>query len=65
MCKLLTPKETANKLATTPGNLAQWRCLGTHNLPYLKLGTDQRARIRYRESDIDKWIEDHMVGGNG
>lgn len=64
MCKLLTPKQAAEMLATTPSNLAQWRSLGTHNIPYLKLGTNQRARIRYRESDLIQWIEDRMVGGD-
>ncbi len=29
--------------------------------PYIKLGAGSRCAIRYRKSDLDKWLEAHTV----
>ncbi len=51
--KLLTPKEAADRLGTTPSTLNIWRCTGRYNLPFVKIG----ARVKYRASDVERFIE--------
>jgi excisionase family DNA binding protein len=54
---LLTEAEAAEWLGLSPLTLRKWRCLGTHPLPFLKIG----KTIRYCESDVLRFLESHMV----
>jgi len=51
---LLTPAETAERLRTTPGVLATWRCTKRVDLKFVKVG----ARVFYRASTVQKFIEE-------
>jgi predicted site-specific integrase-resolvase len=55
--KLLTPQETAERLLVSPATLAIWRCTKRYPLPWVKVG---RA-VRYRESDVRKFIEEGVT----
>ena len=55
---LLTPRETAAYLGSSVSALSQYRALGIGPL-YFKIG----KMVRYRISDIDKWLEDKKNGG--
>jgi Helix-turn-helix domain len=50
---LLTPKQTAELLHTTPGVLAVWRSKKRYPLRYVRIGT----RIYYRAEDVQAFIE--------
>ncbi len=54
---LLTEAEAAEWFGLSPLTLRKWRCLRTHPLPFLKIG----KTIRYRESDMLQFLENHMV----
>lgn len=55
---LLTDKEAAAYLNLSPSTLAVWRCTKRQDLPFIKLG---RA-VRYRQTDLDKWLESQTIG---
>lgn len=55
---LLTDKEAAAYLNLSTSTLAVWRCTKRQELPFIKLG---RA-VRYRQTDLDKWLESQTVG---
>ncbi|MGJ1348244.1 helix-turn-helix domain-containing protein [Sphingobacterium siyangense] len=55
--KLLTTKEAARFLNYTEGTLAVWRCNGTHDLPFIKIG----HRIRYRTKDLADWLNKQLI----
>lgn len=55
---LLTDKEAAAYLNLSASTLAVWRCTKRQELPFIKLG---RA-VRYRQADLDKWLESQTVG---
>ena len=55
---LLLPEEAASLLRVEPGTLAAWRSTGRQDLPYLKLGSHL---VRYRASDVDKFIRDAAI----
>jgi excisionase family DNA binding protein len=55
--RLLTPSEAAELLGVRPQTLAMWRCTGRHSLPFVKVGT----AVRYRESDIEKWLQERTA----
>lgn len=55
--RLLTEDEVAEWLGISPLTLRKWRCLRTHELPFVKIG----KTIRYRESDVLRFLESHMV----
>ena len=57
MNKLLTPQEIAEYLGVQPSTIYQW----THEgfIPYVKI----KNLVRYRQNDIDKWIEDRATDG--
>ncbi len=57
--ELLSQKEAAEKLGLSPKTLEKWRSIGRPRLPYVRLG----SAIKYRESDIAKFINDSVVGG--
>lgn len=43
---------TAAYISVTPKTLIHWRCTGSVDLPFIKVG---RA-VRYRVSDIEEWL---------
>lgn len=51
--KLLTPQQVAERLGVTVGTLAVWRCNGTTQIPYVKIGRS----VRYRERDIQAFLD--------
>jgi excisionase family DNA binding protein len=57
--ELLTVQQAAEYLGIKPQTLASWRCTGRHSLPAIKIG----RRVRYRKSDLDKFIQRRTIGG--
>lgn len=55
--KLMTQAELAQYLNTTVAVLNTWRSIGRLKIPYIKYGRN----LRYRKSDIDKWLESQTV----
>lgn len=56
MTKLLTPEQTAERLGVLTKTLDVWRCTQRYALPYVKVG----RLVRYRESDIEAFIESRL-----
>jgi excisionase family DNA binding protein len=54
---LLNQREAAKYLGTTVGTLNSWRYQGKLTIPFLQWGN----RIRYRQEDLDTWIESKIV----
>ena len=54
---LLNRKEAAQYLGVTPGTMAVWACTKRYDLKSFKLG---RRAVRYRQSDLNKFIEDQL-----
>jgi len=54
---LMTRKQAARYLGTTARTLAVWDCTKRYNLRPLKLG---RRSVRYRRSDLDRFLEEWM-----
>ncbi|KQS34232.1 helix-turn-helix domain-containing protein [Dyadobacter sp. Leaf189] len=54
---LLDRKAAARYLAVSPGTLAVWDCTKRYDLKPIKVG---RA-VRYRKSDLDKFLDDRLV----
>lgn len=52
---LISPEQAADYLNVSTATLANWRCLGTPNVPYLRIGRS----IKYRRSDLDDYIKKH------
>lgn len=59
LAPLLTPKEAAELIGTTEGNLAQWRHHKRYGLSFVKIG---RNFVRYRREDVQKFIASYVVG---
>lgn len=57
---LLTPKEAAAMLRSSVSSMNSLRSQGKLNLPYVKFN----SRIRYKLSDIQKWIADNTINPN-
>jgi len=57
MTKLLTKDEVAEMLGVKPSTIYQW----THEgfIPHVKI----RNLVRFRQNDIDKWLEDMANNG--
>jgi len=57
MNKLLTKDEVAEMLGVKPSTIYQW----THEgfIPYVKI----KNLVRFRQNDIDKWLEDMANNG--
>ncbi len=49
---LLTSDQAAAVLGVKPATLQNWRCLGRHALPFVKVG----RLPRYRTGDLIDWI---------
>lgn len=57
MEQLYTPVQVSEMLDISVKTLEKWRW-ERRNLPYVKLGT----AVRYKESDLEVWLDDHTVG---
>jgi excisionase family DNA binding protein len=57
MTKLLTTDDVAEMTGLSPETLAQWRWL-KKEIPFVRLG---KKCVRYRQSDIDAWLEKRLV----
>ncbi len=57
--KLLTRAEAAEYLGLRIQTLAVWAITGRYGLPMVKVGRS----VRYRQSDLDAWLESRTVGG--
>lgn len=55
--KLLSQADVAKILGSTVPSLNTLRHQGCLDIPYIKFGN----RIRYREEDIEQWIESNIV----
>lgn len=53
---LLTPGQTAEQLDIPVSTLSRWRS-ERRELPYVTVG----RLIRYRQVDIDRWIDDNTI----
>lgn len=49
----MTQNEVAEYLSIQPETLAHWRCRGSVDLPYFKIG----GKIRYKLEDVENFIE--------
>lgn len=59
--KLLSAKETAERLGVSYWTLVDWRRPDRpHPLPWVKVG----ACVRYREEDVARFIERNTVHGS-
>lgn len=52
--KLLNDTEAASFLGVKPGTLSVWRSTGRYGIPFIKVG----SRVKYRESDLIRWLEE-------
>jgi excisionase family DNA binding protein len=55
----LLPSEAAQHLRVNERTLEVWRSNKKFALPYIKIG----GSVRYRKSDLDRWIESRTVNG--
>jgi len=58
---LLTQEETAAYLGVKSQTLATWRCTGRYPLRFIRVG----KAIRYRAADVEKFLTDRTVAGDG
>ena len=58
---LLTFDEAAERLSVSPKTLRNW--IAAHRCPfaYVKLGDGCRAPVRFRATDLDAWLAEHVV----
>lgn len=56
---LLRPSEAATLLGITEATLSKWRNKRRYKLPFVKIG----ARVSYRRSDLEKFLQTRTVGG--
>jgi len=54
---LLTPGEVAQITGLSVETLAQWRSQ-RRGIPFVKVS---RNCVRYRQSDLDRWLEERIV----
>lgn len=57
--KLLTREQAAAYLGLQIQTLAVWAITGRYGLPMVKVGRS----VRYRQTDLDAWLERRTVGG--
>lgn len=53
--KLLTSAEVAKRLGVKEGTLASWRNM-LKGPPYVRLTDNPRSKVRYIETEIDKYL---------
>ena len=56
---LKSRKEAAIFLGISPQTLAVWACTRRYDLPWVKIG----RCVKYRQCDLDDFIERNVVGG--
>ncbi|MCX7102762.1 MAG: helix-turn-helix domain-containing protein [Methylobacter sp.] len=52
---IINTEQASVLLCTAKSTLIKWRSTGENNIPYIKIGRN----VRYRVSDLRKWIENH------
>jgi len=52
---VMTTEQAAAYMGLNPGTLTNWRNLKRYDLPFIKVG--KRGYVRYRESDINEFLE--------
>lgn len=57
---LLDPERVAAILGVSVKTLNVWRCTGRYALPFAKIG----ARVKYRASDVERFIARRTVTPN-
>ncbi|MDZ7655709.1 MAG: helix-turn-helix domain-containing protein [Sulfurimicrobium sp.] len=55
---LLDTEAAAEYIGVAPRSLEVWRCVKRHSIPYIKVG----RLVKYRQSDLDAWLESRTVG---
>lgn len=55
--ELLTAQQAATLLGLEAQTLATWRCKKRYSLRYIKVG----SQVRYRRSDIDRFLSERTV----
>ncbi len=63
--KRFTPFEAAAYLGVSEKSLAKWRSTGKHGIHFLKLGTGQRAAVRYEQDALDAFLDRCRKNGFG
>ena len=58
---LLTREAAAAYLGVLPQTLAAWHSTGRYSLPVIKVGRS----VRYRQRDLDTWIEHRVQTHSG
>jgi excisionase family DNA binding protein len=58
--ELVSRKEAADILDVQPQTLAKWASVQRYDLPYIRVG----KAVRYRRSDLQKFLERNTVGAN-
>lgn len=56
--ELLSRRQAAAYLGVREQTLAIWKCTGRYSLPCIKVG----RLVKYRRSDLDRFISDRTVG---
>jgi len=56
--RLLTTEDVAEMLGVSPQTIANWRLLGGHGLPHLKID----RMVRYRPDDVETFLANSEVG---
>lgn len=54
---VLSTAQAAEYLGVAPHSLEIWRSNRRYAIPYVKVG----ARVRYRKSDLDAWLDSRVV----
>ena len=62
--KLLTTKQVAEQLSLDENTLEKWRVDKNNGPPWIYIGRGNRS-VRYRQSDVNKWIESRQQHGSG
>lgn len=57
--EMLNREGAAAYIGVRPQTLAVWALTGRYSLPMHKIG----RCVRYKRSDLDKWLESRRVGG--
>ena len=60
--RLLTREEAAGFLGLSPQTLANWAHTGDGGIPFIRVS---RRAIRYRMSDLERWLQARTVETTG
>lgn len=60
----LSTQEAAEYTGISRSQLAKLRSSG-RGCKYIRIGSPTKAIIRYRKSDLDKWLEQNMICTTG